>query len=97
VNPPPWEVGGLRVLFYSSIDQRYHFTGACDHIIGGAAWGPAARLAICQYEGDPGFYLLSCDAEWYGGTDTWHESIEAAMNQAEFEYKGVSQTWQRPT
>ncbi len=26
-------------------------------------------------------------------TDTWHATLEEALEQAEFEYEGVSKTW----
>ena len=96
MNPQPREIGGLRVILYSPIDQRHRFTGDCRQVVGGVAWGPAAGLAICQYDGDTAFYLFGCDADWFSVTDTWHETIEEAKSQAEFEYAGVSQTWQRP-
>jgi hypothetical protein len=37
--------------------------------------------------------LFGCDKEWHHITDTWHESLEEAKRQAEFEYEGVSATW----
>jgi hypothetical protein len=55
---------------------------------------PAAGLAICVYEtGDEGFYLFYCDEEWRVVTDTWHETLEDAKSQAEFEYEGVNESW----
>jgi hypothetical protein len=55
--------------------------------------GPARCLAICQYPEQPGHYLFYCDDEWTCITDTWHQTREDAMQQAEFEYEGVSKTW----
>lgn len=52
--------------------------------------GPAAALAICRYHDDDGCYLFYCDALWNVLTDTWHESMEAAIRQADFEYVGLS-------
>jgi hypothetical protein len=95
VGPPPREIGGLEVVLYSPIDERHTPSGACRHVVGGVPWGPAAGLAICRYEGETSFYLFGCDANWSGVTDTWHETLEEAMSQAESEYPGVSQTWQR--
>ena len=57
--------------------------------------GPVAGLAICRYPGDTGYYLFYCDSEWEPITDTWHQSLEDAEHQAEFEYQGAAQTWQR--
>lgn len=50
-------------------------------------------MAICQYEGHDGYYLFGCNAEWDAVTDTCHQTLEEAKEQAEFEYVGVSETW----
>jgi hypothetical protein len=55
--------------------------------------GPAAALAICQYEGEDGFYLFGCNGAWQVVTDTWHSTLDEAIRQAEFEYPGISACW----
>lgn len=97
MRPAPREMGDLEVVLYSPIDERHAHSGECTHIIGGAPWGPAQGLAICRYKGDSSYYLFGCDSDWSDVTDTWHETLEDAMSQAEAEYPGVSRTWQRPT
>jgi hypothetical protein len=47
-------------------------------------------LEICQYEDDAGFYLLYFP-EAGPGTDTWHQSLDDALHQAEWEF-GVAPT-----
>jgi hypothetical protein len=64
-------------------------------IVEGDVQGPPAGLAICQHEGKDGYYLFGCNGEWQSVTDTWHQTIEEAKSQAEFEYTGVSTTWQQ--
>jgi hypothetical protein len=54
----------------------------------------AAGLAICQYDGEDAFYLFGCDANWNAVTDTWHQTVDEAKEQAEFRYKGASHTGQ---
>jgi hypothetical protein len=93
MNPPPESVGHARVLLYTTIDARHHPTGATQHIVDGIVVGPAAALAICRYEDEPGVYLFGCTSDWQVVTDTWHETVEDARDQAEFEYTGVSDTW----
>ena len=93
---PPKQIGGANVILFTTIDERHRPTGGCRQIVAGVLQGPADRLAICRYEGDENVYLFGCDAEWNSVTDTWHQTIEEAMNQAEFEYEGVANTWQRP-
>jgi hypothetical protein len=49
-------------------------------------------LAITQADGDSGYYLMHlCDSGL--GTDTWHESLEDALNQAEWEFGVLPDEW----
>jgi hypothetical protein len=54
-------------------------------------------LRISQYVGDPGFYLLYLDAEGNELTDTYHETLEKAMSQAEWEFDVRPDEWGPPT
>jgi hypothetical protein len=93
----PKEVGGARVVLYTPIDERHRHTGDCRQIVAGELMGAAAGLAICQHdEEESSFYLFGCDEDWETLTDTWHPTLEEAKEQAEFEYEGVSVTWQKP-
>ncbi len=96
MGPAPTHIGGAKVIVFTAIDGRHRHTGACRQIVGDALRGPAAGLAICRVEGQDGFYLFGCDEGWGSVTDTWHPTTEEAMAQAEFEYEGVTATWQRP-
>ena len=78
---------------YTPIDDRHTFTGACKQIVPGQTMGKMAGLAICQYDGETAYYLFGCDSEWNTVTDTWHETLEDAIDQAEFEYEGSKSTW----
>jgi hypothetical protein len=92
----PTKVGGARVVLYTPIDERHRHTGNCKQIVAGTLMGAAAGLAICRYEGEDCYYLFGCDEDWNTQTDTWHETLGDAKAQAEFEYEGVSATWQKP-
>jgi hypothetical protein len=93
MGPAPREIGGLPVICFTPIDRQHRPTGKCRHISPQGLLGPARGLAIC---GRPceSVYLYSCDADWVPFTDTWHVTVEEAKRQAEFEYAGVSATWQ---
>jgi hypothetical protein len=91
----PESVGGAKVICFTPIDSRHRHTGNCRQIVDGVLKGAAAGLAICQYEGEDSYFLFGCDAEWNSVTDTWHQTLEDAKEQAEFEYEGVSETWMR--
>ena len=93
MSPVPSKIGRATVICYTPIDGRHRHTGNCRQIVAGVPQGTAAGLAICQYEGEDSFYLFGCDENWEKVTDTWHETLEDAKHQAEFEYEGVSGTW----
>ncbi len=93
MDRPPESIDGARVVRWTRIDGRHRFTGACAHIVGGSTQGPAAGLAICQYEAESAYYLFGCYEEWNSVTDTYHDTLQDAMGQAEFEYEGVTETW----
>ncbi len=86
-------VGSAKVLLFTYIDERHQFTGNCRQIVAGQLMGPMKGLAICKYDEEDAYYLFGCDEDWESITDTWHETIEEAMEQAEFEYKGSKETW----
>jgi hypothetical protein len=90
----PPQIGGLPVICFSPIDGRHRPTGHCRHLGPKGLLGPARGLAVCGYPGES-VYLFSCDEGWMPFADTWHATVEEARRQAEFEYEGVSQTWQQ--
>ena len=94
MGPAPREIDGAKVLCFTTIDRRHHPSGNCNQIVAGVLEGPAAILAIGRYAGETGYYLFGCNAVWEVVTDTWHPTLDDAKAQAEFEYQGVSSTWQ---
>lgn len=93
MKEPPPKIDNAKVCRYAIIDAACRHTDKCRHFVAGQLMEPAAGLAICQYADGPGFYLLYCDDAWDVVTDTWHESMERAMGQAEFEYEGIGRSW----
>jgi hypothetical protein len=49
--------------------------------------GAFAAVAIARYEGSDRAHLFYCDAAWNVVTDTEHESVTAAIEQANFEFE----------
>ena len=96
MEPTPLKIDGATIVQFTPIDKRHRHTGNCRQIIAGVLQGPSAALAICRHDGEENVYLFGCDEQWSCLTDTWHETIEDAMRQAEFEYEGSSATWLRP-
>jgi hypothetical protein len=52
-------------------------------------------LEIVQLPPDSGFYLLYLDGSDGEMTDTWHESLEQAVDQANFEFGLLPNEWER--
>ena len=72
-------------------------TGKTSHFRHGKRLGLPTILKIVQYKGESGFLLVRYDESRAEMTDTFHESIELALEQAEWEY-GVKPTeWIIPT
>jgi hypothetical protein len=55
-----------------------------------------SSLQIVQFLDDPGYYLLYFDKQGEELTDTYHESIEKAMDQANFEFNILPHEWKSP-
>jgi hypothetical protein len=89
----PKIIGGARTLFYTLIDHRHLATGNTKHIVSGQLVTKISGLAICKYANDHGFYLFGCDENWNSITETYHDSIEEAKDQAAFEYINSVETW----
>jgi hypothetical protein len=92
-KPAPNIIGGYRVICYTTIDDRHRFTGKTKQVVRGKLKGAMSGLAICQPGEAQELYLFGCDADWNVVTDTWHQSLDEAKDAAEFQYEGVSATW----
>ena len=52
------------------------------------------ELVIARITPDPGYYLLYLDASGKEITDTYHETLEKAMEQAKWEFNVEANEWQ---
>jgi hypothetical protein len=93
MRPCPSIIGGARVVCYTPIDERHIKTENTVHLAGEHKIEAPKGLAICQYEGDDAYYLFGCTEVWESKSDTWHETLDDAKSQAEFEYAGTAHTW----
>ena len=66
--------------------------GRTRHRIDGKDFPPFVSLEIAQYPADGGFYLLHICGNG-AVADTYHESMEEAMHQAEFEFGVQATEW----
>ena len=89
---PPAALDGHRVVAYASVDPRTVSTARVEHVVGGEHLGNVLGLAICWVEPEGRAALMRCSDGWTVRTDTWHETIEEAMQQAEYEFGGLAWT-----
>lgn len=87
------KLGGAKILLYLTLTSDQKRTENTKHIIGGKEQTEFYGLAICDYEDEPGVYLIYCDSNWSVLTDTWHESVEDAKDQASFEFVNTEGKW----
>jgi len=83
-----------KVLKRVRLTSKHKPTGNTRHYHGTHPVPAPAVLRIVQYESDSGFYLFYCDESGTAMIDTYHESIEAAMDQAEFEFRVEESDWE---
>lgn len=81
----PRIIDGATVLQVADLSQASP-TGRTRHVVGDDEVRTFAALALVRHGSDPGIYLLYCDDEWRAVTDTYHESVDQAVAQAEFEF-----------
>jgi hypothetical protein len=86
----PRTLDGAKVLRYARVTESVEPTGRTRHFKGNLL-RPAFSVAIARYEDAPdsGYYLFYLDEEGVVVTDTNHDSMEAALDQAAFEYAGL--------
>jgi hypothetical protein len=84
----PSHIDGAEVLQVAFLDGVKP-TGATRHVVNGAEAGDFAALAIARYEQAQGVYLFYCDDAWQTVTDTYHETVDGAIEQARREYGPV--------
>jgi len=85
-------IGNARVVCYAVVNLSLP-TSNTQHIVNGKLFNTVYGLAICQYKPGDGYYLFYCTDDWAEVTDTWHETVEDAKDQAEFEYSGIINNW----
>lgn len=85
---------GLPVITYALTDPRQEPRGGWAEFVRGERFAPAG-LAICRDSKGGGFYLFGCDADWNAVTDSWHQTLEDALDQAEYEHPDIGERWIR--
>ena len=83
-----------RTLKRVVLSQRHKPTGKTRHYIGIEPLSPPVSLEIVKYSEAEGCYLLYLDGSGHEQTDTWHASMRAAIEQAEWEFGVTEDEWE---
>lgn len=75
-----------------ALDERHLRPGRTKHASNGKEFSPFTKLAICQYPGEVGIYLMHV-CENGQVADTWHENPEDAIYQAQWEFGVQPDEW----
>ena len=68
-------------------------TGKTKHFIGKEELASPVKLQIAQYPNGRGFYLFYLNTNDEIMTDTYHDTIEGAMEQSEWEFNTAAEDW----
>jgi hypothetical protein len=85
-------IGNARVICYAVVNLCLP-TFNTRHFAHGKLLDVAYGLAICEYKPGEGYYLFYCNDQWNEFADGWHETIDDAKDQAEYEYAGITNNW----
>jgi hypothetical protein len=72
-------------------------TGQVRHFRWGELLPPPYELRIVKYEDAPGYYLFYCNENGTEMSDTYHDSIQQAMEQAKSEFNVLPNEWAVPS
>lgn len=85
------------VLRRIRLGVQHKATGLTRHFVGGGLLSKPSELLVVRYPDDAGYYLLYCDENGSELTDTFHESLESALAQAEWEFQVKPGEWEAET
>ena len=82
------------VLRRIQLGPFYRPTGKTRHFYGHMDLPPPNELSIVKYPSDPGYYLIYFDDKGTELTDTYHDTLEGALTQAEWEFEVKPNEWE---
>ncbi len=89
----PTEIGGARVVGYAIVHPNHFHTQNTTQIVNGLVKPKATAMIIAQYQNEDCYYVFGCYTDqWITETDTWHETLEDAIEQLDWEYTDLSKS-----
>jgi len=83
------------VLARVRLTPSHRSTGNTRHFLPSGPMPLPVELQIAQYPGDSGFYLFYLDEHGEVMTDTYHDTLERALGQGEWEFSVAADEWER--
>lgn len=83
----------VKELFKVILDENKDFPIRTIHRTPMGILPQPVALSIVQYEDDQGFYLFYLDETGQEQTDTYHDTLDSAFEQAEFEFGISKEEW----
>jgi hypothetical protein len=84
----------LHILRQVRLTDQHVPTGATRHYLNGQLLPPPKSLRIGQYDTDRGFYLLHLDENDLEVSDTYHGTLDEALEQAKCEFGVQAEDWE---
>ena len=85
-------MSGMIAIKRVALNEGHLRPGRAKHSYDGKEFPPFVSLSIGQYPDETGFYLMHI-CEDGRAADTWHETIDDALHQAEFEFGVRADDW----
>lgn len=82
-----------RIIAHVQLEPKHNVTHQVTHYRNGIQLGKPSVLKIIQFPEDPGFYLIYLDKQGSEMTDTYHDTLPDALEQASFEFQVEKQDW----
>ncbi len=76
------------------LSEQNQPTGKTRHVVFGTDMPSPVILRIVRFPGDQGYYLLYLDKTGRELTDTYHDSLAGAVDQARWEYEVQPEQWE---
>ena len=89
----PRLIDSALVQAYAVCDGSVRYTGKTSTYHEGQPVGEVSCLAICRDLRDNDILLFYCDENWETVGARGFDSVEAAKQRAEIEYRGISSRW----
>lgn len=87
-------MGDPRIVRRIQLRPSHASTGKTRHYFGTEPLSSPSELRIVIYQGDPGYYLFYCNSTGDVLTDTYHDKLSGAVDQAEWEFNVKDNEWE---